>query len=104
MREVVCGVGVKYSTKIMPVKTDMSRPQQNYEEEVSTVGGEKDIWYEFKVYLFACWKLYSILRTFIPGPKSLFANNYFRVSSQPWCGAALAPTMVCGMSMPKPSA
>jgi hypothetical protein len=44
MREVVCGVGVKYSTKIMPVKTDMSRPQQNYEEEVSTVGEEK-IWY-----------------------------------------------------------
>ena len=35
MREVVCGVGVKYSTKIMPVKTDMSRPQhKNYEEEV----------------------------------------------------------------------
>ncbi len=45
MREVVCGVGVKYSTKIMPVKTDMSRPQhKNYEEEVSTVGEEK-IWY-----------------------------------------------------------
>ena len=40
---MVCGVGVKYSTKIMPVKTDMSRPQQNYEEEVSTVGEEK-IW------------------------------------------------------------
>ena len=45
MREVMCGVGVKYSTKIMPVKTDMSRPQhKNYEEEVSTVGEEK-IWY-----------------------------------------------------------
>jgi hypothetical protein len=45
MREVVCGVGVKYSTKIMPVKTDMSRPQhKNYEKEVSTVGEEK-IWY-----------------------------------------------------------
>ena len=30
----MCGVGVKYSTKIMPVKTDMSRPQhKNYEED-----------------------------------------------------------------------
>jgi len=38
-------------------------------------------------YLFACWKLYSILRTFIPGPKNLFANNYFRFSPQPaWSG------------------
>ncbi len=32
---------------------------------------------KIKVYLFACWKLYSILRTFIPGPKNLFANKLF---------------------------
>ncbi len=31
--------------------------------------------YEIKVYLFVCWKLYSILRTFIPGPKNLSANK-----------------------------
>ena len=35
------------------------------------------VMYEFKVYLFACWKLYSILRTFVPGPKNLFANKLF---------------------------
>ncbi len=33
--------------------------------------------YEIKVYLFACWKLYSILRIIIPGPKNLFANKLF---------------------------
>ena len=25
--------------------------------------------YQFKWYLFACWRVYGILRTFIPGPK-----------------------------------
>jgi hypothetical protein len=33
--------------------------------------------YKIKVYLFACWKLYIILRTFIPGPKNMFANKLF---------------------------
>jgi len=36
--------------------------------------------------------------------KTCLQINYFRFSPQPWHGAALAPTMVCGMSMPKPSA
>jgi hypothetical protein len=36
--------------------------------------------------------------------KTCLRINYFRFSPQPWRGAALAPTMVCGMSTPKPSA
>jgi hypothetical protein len=33
--------------------------------------------YKIGGYLFACWMLYSILRTFIPGPENLFANKLF---------------------------
>ena len=36
--------------------------------------------------------------------KTCLRINYFRFSPQPWRGAALAPTIVCGVSMPKPSA
>ncbi len=36
--------------------------------------------------------------------KTCLQINYFRFSPQPWRGAALAPTMVCGMSTTKPSA
>jgi hypothetical protein len=36
--------------------------------------------------------------------KTCLQINYFLFSLQPWRGAALAPTMVCGMSTPKPSA
>jgi len=44
--------------------------------------------YEIKVYLFACWKLYSILRTFTPGPKNLFANKLFSffAATMAWSG------------------
>jgi hypothetical protein len=42
--------------------------------------------YEIKVYLFACWKLYSILRTFIPGPKNLFALFSFFAATMAWSG------------------
>jgi hypothetical protein len=44
--------------------------------------------YEIKVYLFACWKLQSILRTFIPGPKNLFANKLFSffAATMAWSG------------------
>ncbi len=44
--------------------------------------------YEIKVYIFACWKLYSILRTFIPGPKNLFANKLFSffAATMAWSG------------------
>jgi len=44
--------------------------------------------YEIKVYLFVCWKLYSILRTFIPGPKNLFANKLFSffAATMAWSG------------------
>ena len=33
--------------------------------------------YKIRGYLFACWKLYSILHIFIPGPENLFANKLF---------------------------
>ncbi len=44
--------------------------------------------YEIKVYLFACWKLYSILLAFIPGPKNLFANKLFLLfaATMAWSG------------------
>jgi hypothetical protein len=33
--------------------------------------------YEIKGYLFACWRIYDILRTFVPGPKHPLANKLF---------------------------
>ena len=36
--------------------------------------------------------------------KTCLRINYIRFLPQPWHGAALAPTMVCGMRTPKPSA
>ncbi len=30
-----------------------------------------------KPYLFACWRVYDILRTFVPGPKHPLANKLF---------------------------
>ena len=35
--------------------------------------------YEIKLYLFECWRVYGILRTFIPGPKHPLANELFDV-------------------------
>ena len=31
----------------------------------------------FNPYLFACWKVYGILRKFVPGPKHPLANKLF---------------------------
>jgi len=44
--------------------------------------------YKIKVFLFTCWKLYSILRTFIPGPKHLFVNIFysFFTATMAWSG------------------
>jgi hypothetical protein len=33
--------------------------------------------YEIKGYLFACWRVYDILRTFVPGSKHSLANKLF---------------------------
>jgi len=33
--------------------------------------------YDIKLYLFACWRVYAILRTFVPGPKHHLANKLF---------------------------
>ena len=33
--------------------------------------------FEIKLYLFACWRVYGILRTFVPGPKHPLANKLF---------------------------
>ena len=33
--------------------------------------------YSIKPYLFACWRVYDILRTFVPGPKHPLANKLF---------------------------
>ena len=33
--------------------------------------------YEIKGYLFACWRIYDFLRTFVPGPKHPLANKLF---------------------------
>ena len=33
--------------------------------------------YEIKGYLFACWRVYDILRTFVPDPKHPLANILF---------------------------
>ncbi len=33
--------------------------------------------YEIKTYLFACWRVYGILRTLVPGPKHPLANKLF---------------------------
>jgi hypothetical protein len=33
--------------------------------------------YEIKLYLFACLRVYGILRTFVPGPKQPLANKLF---------------------------
>jgi len=33
--------------------------------------------YSFKWYLFACWRVYGILPTFVPGPKHPLANKLF---------------------------
>ncbi len=43
---------------------------------------------KLKVCLFLCRKLYSILRTFIPGPKNLFANKLFSffAATMTWSG------------------
>ena len=46
---------------------------------------------EIKVYLFPCWKLYSILRTFISGPKNLFANKLFRYSAATMAWSGFGP-------------
>ena len=35
------------------------------------------IWYEFSTYLFACWRVYDILRIFVLGPKHALANKLF---------------------------
>ncbi len=35
--------------------------------------------YKFSTYLFACWYAYSILRTFVPGPKHPLANKPFDI-------------------------
>ena len=35
--------------------------------------------YKFYPYLFACWRVYDILRTFVPGPKHPLANKLFGV-------------------------
>ena len=32
---------------------------------------------EIKPYLFACWRVYDILRIFVPGPKHPLANKLF---------------------------
>ena len=32
---------------------------------------------KIKLYLFACWRVYGILRTFVPGPKHPLANKLF---------------------------
>jgi len=50
-----------------------------FTQKLMTVASARAIWgeYEIKFYLFTCWKLYSILRTFIPDPKNLFANKLF---------------------------
>jgi len=32
---------------------------------------------QVKWYLFACWRVYDILRTFVPGPKHPLANKLF---------------------------
>jgi hypothetical protein len=32
---------------------------------------------QVKLYLFACWRVYGILRTFVPGPKHPLANKLF---------------------------
>ncbi len=46
---------------------------------------------KFKVYLFAWWKLYSILRTFIPGPKNLFANKLFSFFAATMASSSFGP-------------
>ena len=33
--------------------------------------------YEIKPYLFACWRVYDILRIFVSGPKHPLANKLF---------------------------
>jgi hypothetical protein len=33
--------------------------------------------YNIKPYLFACWRVYDILRIFVPGPKHPFVNKLF---------------------------
>ena len=38
---------------------------------------DKIIEYEIKPYLFACWRVYDILRIFVPGPKHPLANKLF---------------------------
>jgi hypothetical protein len=63
--------------------------------------------YKIKGYLFACWWVYDILRTFVPGPKHPLANKLFdmfgvnhgveRLWPIPW-------QMACRLRTPKPSA
>ena len=59
--------------------------------------------YKFKGYLFACWKLYSILRTFIPGPKNLFANKLFSffTATMAWSGVGPYHGMWCECAQAK---
>jgi len=33
--------------------------------------------YEIKPYLFVCWRVYDILRIFVPGPKHPLVNKLF---------------------------
>ena len=37
------------------------------------------IQYQISTYLFTCWYAYSILRTFVPGPKHPLANKLFDI-------------------------
>jgi hypothetical protein len=43
----------------------------------NTLGVTKSIAYEIKTYLFAYWRVYGILPTFVPGPKHPLANKLF---------------------------
>ena len=38
---------------------------------------ERETTYEIKPYLFACWRVYDILRAFVPCPKHPLANKLF---------------------------
>jgi hypothetical protein len=47
--------------------------------------------YLFKLYLFVCWWIYSILRTFIPGRKHPLENKLFPISLSTMASSGLGP-------------
>ncbi len=75
------GVKLRHTSMVISQRTERHTLWGNFEVCVYCK-------YKIKVYLFLCWKLYSVLHTFIPISKNLFANKLFSffAATMAWSG------------------